>query len=163
MTLGIHHEIIPNRPIAFNGQPRCSSASPQHLAENAFRPEAEHPRHMPWASARGQPLPQSIWFQFEKAQFLTKIGFSSRGHVNYQGQTPKSFDVIASADCDQYQVLLHVQDAQLQQPNQAKAWLIPEEGQKGPFRCIGIKIHSVRQRDEKFAALHNMVMWEKRN
>ena len=116
----------------------------------------------PWASAEND-FPQYLWFKFEVSHVLTKIGFSTRSdRRDSAAGDPKKFDVIASQDCNQFNVLLHVEDAAFLEQYQAKAWEIPEEKQ-APYLCIGIKVHSIKGYYKyQVTAVQNMIMWEKR-
>ena len=112
-----------------------------------------------WASKGSESTPM-IWYQFEEAHSLAKIGFSSRGG-GFKGQTPAHFRVIGSSmreGCANWSTLLEVKQAGFTKNDEFKSWLIPMENRE-PFSCIGLKILSTINM-EKVAALKNVTMWE---
>ena len=129
-------------------------------AEMAFRPP-ETNQYKSWVSS-GDP-PHHVWFQFEERKTLTKIGFSTRRHID---TAPKKFEVVASVDCNRFmdtaEVLLVVENAGFVEDNQAKSWAIPEAKQ-APYLCIGIKVISVNDDNTKGTELRYMIMWEKKS
>ena len=111
-----------------------------------------------WAN-RGSDRTRRIWFQFEEAHSLVKIGFSSRSD-GLLHQTPAHFLVIGSSmtdDCKKWSTLLEVKKAGFTKNDEFKSWLIPIENRK-PFHCIGFKIVSTIKGN--VAALKDIIMWE---
>ena len=118
-----------------------------------------------WASNNGKELPQTIWFQYEKAQNVVKMAFSS----NKSGaKQPQSFAIIASNECvgkkwmdgDNVRVVLEVKEAGFAagRPREAKAWKLTETSET--FVCWGIKVQSSQDSN---VAIQNILMWEPRN
>ena len=130
----------------------CSTCS----AENAFKGK----NGQAWASRGTDPTPM-IWFQFEEAHSLAKIGFSSRESKDKFGRTPAHFLVIGSTmteNCNKWSTLLEVKNAGFTEQGEFKEWLIPAVNRK-PFHCIGFKIVSTIDK-ENIAALKNITMWD---
>ena len=140
------------RLIEFRGQAKSSSKYDiWHSAEEAFK--GGKGRH--WAS-RGNDATRNIWFQFEKAHSLAKIGFSSRSG-GLLIQTPAHFLVIGSEDCKKWSTLLEVKNAGFTKNEEFKSWLIPIKNRK-PFHCIGLQVVSTIKGNH--AALKDIIMWQ---
>ena len=125
-------------PVVYNGTPGASSKwSADYSAQKAFNqanPEAR------WCSTAGYP--SKIWFQFTSAVKVVKISFSSVDksfwYPSKWKQSPKSFNVIASNDCKNWDTLLSVTNSGFTGQNQVKSWQIPCTQQR-PYRCYGIE------------------------
>ena len=144
------------RLIEFRGQAKSSSQYDGNLsAKEAFMGEMGKF----WASSGNDPA-RKIWYQFEEAHSLAKIGFSSRSD-DFLWQTPAHFLVIGSTmtdECTNWSTLLEVKKAGFTKNGEFRSWLIPIVNRK-PFRCIGLKILSTIG-DVNNAALKNVMMWE---
>ena len=143
--------------IQYHGDALASSLYWYFSAKDAFFGGPDHF----WASSSDEPLPVSIWFRFEEAQSLAKIGFSSRpgGHLD---QTPVHFLVIASmttnGKCTDWTTLLEVKNAGFTQNGEFRSWLIPARNRQ-PFQCIGLEILATLETKPK-ASLARITTWE---
>ena len=146
------------RLIEFRGRGQAKSSSrynEDRSAEEAFNGKIGRT----WASSSTDPTPK-IWFQFEEAHSLAKIGFSSRSGGVF-GRTPAHFLVIGSTmteDCTNWSTLLEVKNAGFAKKGEFKSWLIPPLNRK-PFHCIGFQIVSTIKKKSQ-AVLTNITMWE---
>ena len=68
---------------------------------------------------------------------MAKISFSSV-QSSYWKESPKAFNVIASNDCSNWDILLSVTDSGFTGQNQEKSWQIPCAQQKS-YQCYGIE------------------------
>ena len=157
-SLAVHPELLPHfKLIPYVGSAFATSRVPGTKAKNGFQFQKEE--DFAWASNNKKELPQTIWFQFEKAQNVVKMAFSS----NKSGaKQPRSFAIIASNECvgNSVRVVLEVKEAGFVagRPREAKAWKLPETSET--FVCWGIKVESSQDSN---VAIQNILMWEPRN
>ena len=120
-------------PMVYDGMAGASSIySDSYIAQNAFDQEDPDAR---WSSTAGYP--GKIWFKFTSAVKVAKLSFSSVQSI-YWKESPKAFNVIASNDCRNWEILLSVTNSGFTGENQEKSWQIPCT-QKKSYQCYGIE------------------------
>merc|ERR1711962_1573711 len=120
-------------PMVYDGMAGASSIySHLYVAQNAFDQEDPDAR---WSSTAGYP--GKIWFKFTSAVKVAKLSFSSV-QSKYWKESPKAFNVIASNDCSNWDILLSVTNSGFTGENQEKSWQIPCTQQKS-YQCYGIE------------------------
>ena len=119
---------------SYSGVPGASSEwRSDHNAALAFKPQTTK-----WAWApKDNSLPPIIWYHFDYPFALAKISFTSRNGDAWD-QTPKTFDVVGSHDCSNWNILKSVTNAEFTSGGQTKLWNIPCKSQK-PYECFGIR------------------------
>merc|ERR1719193_1383154 len=149
------------KKVSYFGKPGASSewiaTNPKdnHIAALAFKPQVK----WPWASKVNGPLPATIWYSFDKSFTLAKISFTSRTGPNaFWQQTPKTFDIVGSNDCSNWNVLKSVSNSGFTKGGQTKAWEIPCEKQKS-YKCYGIKASAATDTSFKLVSLVNIQMY----
>jgi len=150
--------------VSYSGTPGASSewinVDPKnplpHHAALAFKPQDG----WPWASKAEGPLPATIWYKFDHSFTLAKISFTSRTGPNaFWQQTPKTFDIVGSNDCSNWNVLKSVSNSGFTKGGQTKAWEIPCEKQKW-YKCYGIKASAAMDASFKLVSLVNIQMYQ---
>merc|ERR1712087_155690 len=105
-------------PVIYDGTADASSIySDNYVAQNAFNQENPDAR---WCSEA--VYPGKIWFKFTSAVKVVKISFSSI-HGKWWKESPKAFDVIASNDCINWDILLSVTNSGFTGENLGYSWL----------------------------------------
>ena len=140
------------------GEPGATDEkSANYTAAMAFKPEdAQH--SYPWMSKK---LPAAIWYHFNHKFILAKISFASRTHFPKSwGQTPETFDIIASHDCQKWDVLKTVLAAGFTGAGQTKSWVIPCSNQ-GEYSCYGIQITKVASSSPNYAENSGGRVWDR--
>ena len=120
-------------PVVYDGTAAASSQySSSYSAQKAFNQENPEAR---WCSTVGYPA--KIWFKFTSAVKVVKISFSSVDSNKWK-ESPKTFNVIASNDCNNWDILLSVNNSGFTGQNQEYTWQIPCAQQK-TYQCYGIE------------------------
>ena len=137
---------------SYSGVPGASSVwRSDHNAAQAFKPQAG----LPWAS-KDNGLPAIIWYHFNYTFTLAKISFTSRNGRTWD-QTPKTFDIVGSHDCSNWNMLRSVTNAKFTSGGQTKSWNVPRESQK-PYECYGIKVFAPMDSRWNLVSLTNIQM-----
>ena len=76
----------------------------------------------------------------------------------WKSQAPKKFAIVGSNDCQDWSILLSVEDADFTHENEAKAWIIPCEMRR-ICACYGIKIFTAKGGTKGFVTIQNVLMW----
>ena len=135
---------------SYSGKPGASTEwRDDHSAAHAFKPQTG----WPWAS---KDLPATIWYNFNHSFRLAKISFTSR--KLWWSQTPKTFEIVGSNDCSNWDVLMSVSNAGFTDGSQTKAWEISCEKQKS-YKCYGIKASAPIDPYWKLVSLANIQMY----
>ena len=87
---------------------------------------------------------------------MARISFTSRKGFNPPDQAPKTFDVIASNDCQSWKVLLSVPNAGFVNASQTKSWDIPRSHMQS-YECYGLNIEASNTEPEVCVA--NITMY----
>ena len=141
-------------PVVFNGTAGASSKySASYSAQNAFNQDDSNAR---WCSTPGYP--SKIWFKFMSAVKVVKFSFSSV-QSKYWKESPKAFNVIASDDCSNWDILLSVTNSGFTGENQEKSWQIPPTQQKS-YRCYGIEGTENLGYWRDYISLKKLKMWQ---
>ena len=141
-------------PVVYDGTADASSIySDDYVAQYAFNQENSDAR---WCSEAGYP--GEIWFKFTSAVKLVKISFSSIDG-RWWTESPKAFDVMASNDCINWDILLSVTNSGFTGENQEKFWQIPCFKQKS-YQCYGIKGTENLGYGTDYISLKKLMMFE---
>ena len=97
-----------------------------YAAQNAFKAGGY------WASVKNQ-LPATIWYKFDQKKNVSRIEITC-----IKSETPLSFQIVASNDCQTWEVLLMVEDSGMDNENLKETFDIPCGKQKS-YRCYGIR------------------------
>jgi len=136
--------------VSYSGKPGASTEwRDDHSAAHAFKPQTG----WPWAS---KDLPATIWYNFNHSFRLAKISFTSRKSL--WSQTPKTFEIVGSNDCSNWDVLTSVSNAGFIKGGQTKAWEISCEKQK-LYKCYGIRASAAMDPNCKLVSLVNIQMY----
>ena len=127
------------KPVVYDGKAGASSYW-WHTFHRDYPPENAFKSNARWCSLAGYPA--KIWYKFKFPVKVVKISFSSVDksfwYPSKWKQSPKSFNVIASNDCKNWDTLLSVTNSGFTGQNQVKSWQIPCTQQR-PYRCYGIE------------------------
>ena len=154
-----------HRPVKFEGTAFATSHFEQCPARNAF---FEPIGGGTWLSGQQGVFPQRIWFQWADGVQIVpaKVGFSNRmacgspgnGHYgNCFGQSAKSFNIIGSQDCINWETLRKVNWAKFAKPNLFRSWPIWWRNQAA-FQCVGIEFES--SKSGEYVTARNIHIWE---
>ena len=138
---------------SYYGVPGASSEwRSDHNAALAFKPQTTK-----WAwNPKRNGLPAIVWYHFNYTLSLAKISFTSRkGHT--WDQTPKTFDIVGSHDCSNWNILKSVTNAEFTSGGQTKLWNISCESRK-PYECFGIRAFVPMDRSGNHVSLTNVQM-----
>jgi len=143
-----------NGAASYSGKPGASSVyGDGHEADRAFEPQGSG---YPWAS-KDNALPATVWYKFNYYFKLATISFTSRTGNNWN-QTPKTFEVVGSYDCSEWNVLRSVSNANFTKGGQTKSFQISCSKQKS-YNCYGIKASAAMSSDWKLVSLTNIKMF----
>ena len=133
------------------GIPQSDSVYQNYALENAFTDWKF------WESK--SEMPQYIGMSYPTVHTVVRIGFSPE----YNLHAPDRFLVVGSNCTGPWTILLHVNSSGYPnnwQNDGFKSWSIPETNRR-PFRCIGLNVLSVQNKDWQYVRLNNFTLWEK--
>ena len=107
--------------------------------------------YMLFTKEKRSNFPVRFWYRLKRNYTIAKIGFASKQWNRKKwGQTPETFKLLGSHDCQNRVVLKTIFAAGFTGPNQTKSWVIPCSNQ-GEYLCYGIEITKVASSRPNYA------------
>ena len=140
--------------MTYDGTPGASNGTGHFSEDLAFRPQADHGSGPIWTCSW---FPATVWYHFNFNFTLAKISFTSPGGPDWN-LAPKTFQVVGSHDCSDWQVLKSVRNADFDDSRggQTKSWEISCENRK-TYSCYGIRVPALKT--VRFIGLTNIQMY----
>ena len=130
---------------------RADASKEKAIASNALSPSYET-----FWNLKMKQFPASLWFHWNESFPLVKIGI----RIKLRQTAPNEFEVIGSHECQNWESLLHVQNASFSSKYEFKSWMIPTENQRS-YSCYGLNVISIKNVTRIYGHIVYMQMWKK--